>query len=125
MKQYTTPEQTAELIKLGFEKPKTATSISWDTPEDDSPFINANSIEFDYRYSIGELIEILPIYCWYRYGDREFRAQIQIKFYLSRWHIVYLKFEEDHCGHLYDCGSDELIDALYNMIVRLKEEGVI
>lgn len=125
MRQFTTPDQTAKLIELGFEMPKTITSISWDTPCDDSPFINANSVEFEWHYSIGELIGLLPRYCWYKYGDKAFRAQIQIKFYLSRWHIVYRKFEEEHCGHLYDCGSDELVDALYNMIVKLKEERVI
>ena len=115
MKQFTTPEQTAKLIELGFENPNSEGVRS----------ISDTKVEFYPAYSIGELIEILPIYCRYRYGDREFRAQIQVKFYLSRWHIVYLKFEEDHCGHLYDCGSDELIDALYDVIVKLKEEGVI
>ena len=117
MKMFTNSEQTAKLIELGFEKPCSIASVE--------PIYGMGGISVAKAYSVGELIEILPIYCWYRYDDREFRAQIQIKFYLSRWHIVYLKFEEDHCGHLYDCGSDELIDALYNMIVRLKEEGVI
>ena len=122
MKQFTTPEQTAKLIELGFEKPKgwCAEGVSSRTQiykrkEDDEGF----------NYSIGELIEMLPIYCWYRYGDRVFMALFQIKFYLCRWHIVYRKLGENHCGHLYDCGSDELIDALYDMIVKLKGEGVI
>lgn len=62
MKQFTTPEQTAKLIELGMPKPKSATGISWDTPEGDSPFINANSIEFEYHYSIGELLEIIEVF---------------------------------------------------------------
>lgn len=113
MRQYTTPEQTAKLIELGVSRPRTKI-----------PFEVGND-ELGYTYSIVELIELLPRYCWYKYGDKAFRAQIQFKFYLSRWHVVYRKFEEEHCGHLYDCGSDELADALYNMIVKLKEEGVI
>lgn len=116
MKQYTTPEQTAKLIELGVGfRP----ALIWK-----EPFEGRDTIIYDH-FSIGELIEMLPVYCWYKYGDKAFRALIQIKFYLARWHIVYRKIEEGHCGHLYDCGSDELIDALYNMIVRLKEKGVI
>lgn len=48
MKQYTSIGQTAKLIELGFEKPKTKL-----------PFEVANN-ELGYTYSIGELIEMLP-----------------------------------------------------------------
>lgn len=37
----------------------------------------------------------------------------------------YISYERDHSAHLYLEGRGELIDALYDMIVKLKEEGVI
>lgn len=49
MKQYTTPEQTAKLIALGFEKPSPSfyrNGVTW--------------IQCEGNYSIGELIEMLP-----------------------------------------------------------------
>ncbi|MBQ6882502.1 MAG: hypothetical protein IJN55_08085 [Alistipes sp.] len=114
MRQFTTPEQTAELIELGFEKPK---SIKSAIP------MGFHAIWCDRAYSIGELIEILPTYCWYKYGDKAYRAQLKIFFALSRWRIAYRKFEDDHVGHLYGTQGDELIDALYDMCIKLKEEN--
>ena len=46
MKQYTTPEQTSKLIKLGFEEPRLL-------------YFGNNTIGH-YAYTIGELIERLP-----------------------------------------------------------------
>lgn len=51
MKQYTTPEQTAKLIELGFEKPRIAAPGL--KLEDGVPTIYP-------QYTIGELIKILP-----------------------------------------------------------------
>lgn len=112
MRQFTTPEQTDKLIELGFEKPKSIISISWDVPEDDSPFINANSIEFEYQYSIGELIQMLP----HKLG--EWNLSIERYWEFEIWNVCYAAF---------DCFSraTELCDALYDMVVKLKEEGVI
>ena len=93
MKQYTTPEQTAKLIELGFMEP----IGSWETS--------------DNVYSIGELIEMLPAkidgtYCNIdRCGQRS-------------WAISYDPM-------IYCCNCAELVDALYDMVVKLKEEGVI
>lgn len=116
MRQFTIPEQTAKLIELGFEKPKMAApALKW---VDGEP-------TFEPQYTIGELIEKLPTYCWYKYGDKAFRAQLRIFFALGRWHIAYRKFEDDHVGHLYGTQGDELVDALYDMLIKLKEEGVI
>uniref|UniRef100_UPI004056E0E3 hypothetical protein n=1 Tax=Alistipes sp. TaxID=1872444 RepID=UPI004056E0E3 len=56
MKQYLSPDQTAKLIELGFEKPKSVAEISWQEYENDNPIINANTIEYTRHYSIGELI---------------------------------------------------------------------
>lgn len=46
MRQYTTPDQTAKLLELGFEKPKSIVGHDgyWG---------------YDYDYSIGELLEML------------------------------------------------------------------
>lgn len=118
MKQYTTPEQTAKLIEMGFEKPKSATEISWDVPEDDGIMINANSIEFHYRYSIGELIEMLPpIIVWKRKNLASTIARTTFNSFVSY-------AELDGTPHIV-VNSAELIDALYDMILKLKEEGVI
>lgn len=38
------------------------------------------------------------------------------------WDISY---ERPHSAHLYREGRSKLVDALYDMIVKLKEEGVI
>lgn len=98
MKQYTTPEQTAKLIELGFETPKS---------------IVEGELYSDiyFAYSIGELIEMLPAkidgtYCNIdRCGQRS-------------WAISYDPM-------IYCCNCAELVDALYDMVVKLKEEGVI
>lgn len=51
MKQYTTPEQTAKLIELGFERPKMAApALKW---VDGEP-------TFEPQYTIGELLSFLP-----------------------------------------------------------------
>jgi hypothetical protein len=111
MKQYTTPDQTAKLIELGFEKPryecfdKTLRGIEkWDN-------IQSN-------YSIGELIEMLPpIIVWKRKNLASTIARTTFNSFVSY-------AELDGTPHIVE-NSTELIDALYNMIVKLKEEGVI
>lgn len=103
MRQYTTPEQTAKLIELGFEKPKIAApALKW---VDDEP-------TFEPQYTIGELIEKLPSHI----GWCE----------LNIWHIWHLKrwvicFDPEK----YTSAATELIDAAYDLIVKLKEDGVI
>jgi hypothetical protein len=101
MKQFTTPEQTAKLIELGFEKPKGLTdaepsSGKWVRP----------------AYSIGELIEMLPP----RIGRWE--LDIFHDYAFERWVICFSP--EYHVGV-----AHELADALYNLIVKLKDEGNI
>lgn len=109
MKQYLSPEQTAKLIELGFEKP---TMKNIPTPEGE---VNEE------WYSIGELIEMLPedIEDKYNRGVWYFRNITGISVYYSReermyWTDLYIS-----------CLNEELIDNLYDMVVRLKEEGVI
>lgn len=100
MKQYTTPEQTARLIELGFEKPKMAApKLKW---VDGEP-------TFEPQYTIGELIEMLPTIVddftlWIGRDERS-----------NQWFVKY------HPRTL--VVDKELIDALYDMIVKLKEKG--
>lgn len=109
MKQYTTPEQTAKLIELGFEKPKIDAGVTkWEGYE---PICTGS-------YSIGELIEMLPDVV--ESEDSEY-ATIQLYFDAFNWVIEYTSVETT----LYAVSAVELIDALFYMTVKLKEEGVI
>lgn len=100
MKQYLNSEQTAKLIELGFEKPKNEVKAE---QAGDYAWYNP-------AYSIGELIEMLPEYS-------------------SIFDLADIETQERHwyVGHVstLNVSSLELIDALYAMILRLKEEGVI
>lgn len=103
MKQYLDQQQTAKLIELGFEKPGSIASVE--------PIYGMGGISVAKAYSIGELIEMLPAkidgtYC-------------NIDRYVNRnWVISYDPM-------IYCCNRAELVDALYDMVVKLKEEGVI
>lgn len=97
MKQFTTPEQTAKLIELGFDKPGSIASVE--------PIYGMGGINVAKAYSIGELIEMLN-------GVSEF----EISRYGSGWGTY---------DELRAFSSEELIDSLFDMIVKLKEEGVI
>ena len=96
MKQYLSKEQTSKLIELGFERPRALVDKYYDFDAETYAEVKA--------YSIGELIEMLNGQC------------IEIVQITDYWRI----------GHE-DCDkcSDELIDALYDMILTLKEEGVL
>lgn len=113
MKQYTTPEQTAKLIELGLPKPSSIASVE--------PIYGMGGISVAKAYSIGELIEMLP---------QKIEAEMEDE---SDDEYAWLSFEEGW-DVLYRSGyyfvervrhSKELIDALFDMIVQLKEEGVI
>lgn len=120
MKMYLNTEQTAKLIELGFEHPKSVSNLTIDKELHFKPSFN---------YSIGELIEMLPktinhkiwwgndkgaIGCWGLRIDTECTEYI--------WTITY---ERPHSAPIYLEGKSELIDALYEMVVKLKEEGVL
>ena len=103
MKQYTSKEQTAKLIELGFEKPCSIASVE--------PIYGMGGISVAKDYSIGELIEMLP-------RDRGGCPLIIDGNLISeKWAVYY----EGAKGF----SRDELIDALYEMAIKLKEEGVI
>lgn len=106
MKQYTTPEQTAKLIELGFEKPKSIVGHDgyWG---------------YDYAYSIGELISFCPpLINSTKFGT----ATINIFHDVINWVVGY----DDVNGVMRLTTVDlELIDALCVMCRKLKAEGVI
>ena len=113
MKLYTNKDQTAKLIELGFEKPRDVTTKSWQEHERDNPFIGADTIEYIWAYSIGELIEIL-----------EEVASVVISYsYQKRGYYVRVIIPKRIGGGMYRISQTELVDALYDMILRLKEEG--
>lgn len=99
MRQFTTPEQTAKLVELGFEKPKMAApALKW---VDGEP-------TFVPQYTIGELIEMLP-----KSYDSE--GLVIGRHYIADVWIV--RYPTKILIH-----KEELIDALYDMVVKLKEE---
>lgn len=112
MKQYTTPEQTAKLIELGFEKPK---SIEVYRDGHCVPFV-----EQQWTYSIGELIEMLPS-ALSPNNDEDCEFHLMLFDDSLYWYVRYT----DGDNFCYPSQAIELIDALYDMIVLLKEEGVI
>lgn len=114
MKQYTSKDQTAKLIELGFPKPQ-----GWGN----KGISNGISIALykdgreDFNYSIGELIEFLP--------KRIDSGLIDLFFGRTEWFIRYEDRRNMPQLTLKQWQSKELIDALFKTCVTLKEEGVI
>lgn len=113
MKQYTTPDQTAKLIELGLPKPK---SIEVYREGHCVPFV-----EQRWDYSIGELIEMLPRVITYKDDDEDVVANLEIGVGIIGWNVSYVELFSIYIN----ISSAELIDALYDMVVKLKEEEVI
>ena len=105
MKQYLTPSQTAKLIELGF-VPKTKI-------KEVRVVLYEVSISHDCNFTIGELIEMLPMED--RTGERS------MVYDGLEWVVNW----DNDDGTINQVVATELIDALYDMIVKLKEEGVI
>lgn len=105
MKQDLSSEQTAKLIELGFEKPKSIVG-------------NDGYWGYDYAYSIGELLSFLPKSI--KVNDLFFTLCIHSS--SDYWIIEYADIAFGTQARL--C-KEELIDALFAEIVILKEEGVI
>lgn len=107
MKQYTNESQTAKLIELGLPKPRYYCTNKYTIIHTGFDIIN---------YSIGELIEILPHVIVF--GENDLFCPLRVMPTVGGgWAISYCKE--------YDERNNELIDALYDMIVKLKEDGVI
>lgn len=121
MKQYLTPEQTAKLIELGFEKPSSIASVD--------PIYGMGGISVAKAYNIGELIEILPTTIVHEiwWGEEKgmngiWGLQISTNGTDYMWTVDYVR---DSSAPLYRWAGSELADALFDTIVTLKEEGVI
>lgn len=107
MKQYTTADQTAKLIELGFEQPKS--SVACELPKGDW---RIGAVGIRKAYSIGEILSFLPEFV--NWTPRVIRGN-----------VIEYSFETEG-SELYYCNAhNELIDNLFDMCVRLKKEGVI
>lgn len=113
MKQYTNESQTAKLIELGFEKPCSIASVE--------PIYGMGGISVAKAYTIGELIEMLPTKIEAEVTD-EYDSEFAFLTIEEGWTISYFN---GWCTVEKYTRATELIDALYDMIVKLKEEEVI
>lgn len=95
MKLYTSPEQTAKLIELGLPKPRYYSTDKYTIIHTGFDIIN---------YSIGELIEMLGVH-------------LSSIYYIGIVWVVNAEGLERR--------SEELIDALYDMCIKLQKEEVI
>lgn len=114
MHQYTNTEQTAKLIELGFEKPKNRL-VKQRFDRSTSSWIVVGE---EGGYSIGELIKALPKHIFH--DGKCMDLQIYTNQYL--WVVKYSALFYDK---YYRFSSKELIDALFDMVITLKDDGVI
>lgn len=118
MKQYLNSEQTAKLIELGFVRPKGLA----DAEPSSGKWVRE-------AYAIGELIQMLPKTIIHEIWWGEEKGMegvwglcIDTEATDYGWDVTYTR---NSSAYLCRVGRTELIDALYDMIVKLKEEGVI
>ena len=107
MKHYLNSIQSMRLKDLGFPPPKGVSKLSLDWDLDTVP-------TFD--YSIGELLSFIPEKI--EIEEDDFVATFQMT---AGWEIYYTTYSDIFYYH----HNVELVDALYDMIIKLKEEGVI
>lgn len=103
MRQKTTPEQTAKLIELGFEPKQVPATCGWADDE---------------NFNIGELFSLLPK----EIDNDTLPGLLGIYIDLNKMWTVNYSYV---LGELYSTYRTELIDALYDMVVKLKERKVI
>lgn len=107
MKQYTDAIQTMRLKSLGFPPPKSVSKLSLDWDMDTDPTFN---------YSIGELLSFIPDKI--ESEEDDFVATFQMT---AGWEIYYTTYSDI----FYYFNNVELVDALFDMILELKEKGEI
>jgi hypothetical protein len=108
MKQYTSKDQTAKLIELGFPKPNHSSSVEEFEGEGWAGYVRVT-----FNYSVGELICLLPRWI-------KLRGGLEIVAESNGWLVMH-----GHDPFDPQCTKTELIDALFEYCVTLKEEGVI
>lgn len=115
MKQYLSSEQTVKLIELGFEKPK---NVRWvlDVVNENTPSIQ--NIVKCYDYSIGELLSFLPENIA---KENEMPSTLNISLLDGEWCVEYADF----LGADFSFHSVEVIDAIFDILTKLKENGMI
>lgn len=110
MRQYTTPEQTAKLILIGMPKPYGTTEHQELV---NKVWVTVSEMHGD--YTIGQLLSFLPV-----------SASQRVRYVATKraWIVDADVLGKD--GRCYrGCYHREFVDALYRMIVKLKEVGVI
>lgn len=110
MKQYSTPEQTAKLIELGFRSTGRIKEVR--------TVHSKVAVYHDNSFTIGELIEMLPTLA--KIKGYDYYLYIEPSYYDGGWDVGYMR----HNVELNQIAT-ELIDALYDVLVKLKEEGEI
>lgn len=110
MKQYLSPDQTSKLIELGFERPSSIASVE--------PIYGMGGISVAKAYTIGELLSFLPENIA---KQDEMPSTLNISLLNGEWCVEYADF----LGADFSFHSVELIDAIFNMIEKLKEKEVI
>lgn len=107
--------------QLGFEKPKNTQYVQRTKARNlHSPFIEFGEPEFEGSYTIGELIEMLQKQV-YQIEDSCIPCDLNIHYDGGTWLIVFICERDGR----FKTEMFELIDALYDMVVKLKEEGVL
>lgn len=106
MKQYTSKDQTAKLIGLGF-------------PEPSPKYIHIGGVSYDsnHNYSIGELIEFLCPHLHTTIDRLELHKINEFSWDVEVRDVNYYCIDYQI--------KQELIDALFCACVTLKEEGAI
>ena len=113
MKQYTNSDQTAKLIELGFEKPCSIASVE--------PIYGMGGISVAKAYSIGEMIEMLPEAICTSHDD-SCHYHLSMDTDACMWRVRYMDdFDVTLCA-TYDV---DLINALYDMVIVLKRQGIM
>lgn len=111
MKQYLDESQTAKLIELGFERPF----------RNEYLYIVEQygyAVNKERNFTIGELLSFLPENIA---KENEMPSTLNISLMNGEWCVQYADF----LGTDFEFCNTVLIDALYDMLVKLKEKGVI